>query len=127
MGMRQDNLLETVTLQSHRVWNKLRAQNPELRGFRCPAVKLNGRLYRTAGRCYQTLDVVEFGTQFFAHSLEFYTKMMRIVVPHELIHSADFYLHGESEKKCGHGRTWQRLMVEYGIPADKLHDMWIVK
>jgi predicted SprT family Zn-dependent metalloprotease len=51
--------------------------------------------------------------------------MMDVILPHEIIHQADFNLFGESEKICGHGEKWCEIMVNYGLPANPYHTMEI--
>lgn len=118
-------LEQQVGDRCRRVWHRLQGQYSELGQFDCPQVKINARLYRTAGRCFQDLGVVEFGKRFFEYSPKFYMEMINVIVPHELIHQADFYLHGASPMPCGHGATWQRMMRKFGLEPNKYHDMWI--
>ncbi len=49
--------------------------------------------------------------------------MLQVILPHELIHQADFDLYGDSEKICGHGKRWAKLMVEYGLEPEPFHTM----
>jgi predicted SprT family Zn-dependent metalloprotease len=51
--------------------------------------------------------------------------MIDIILPHEIIHQADFNLFGESEKKCGHGKNWCAIMQTYGLSPQKYHNMEI--
>lgn len=125
--MNKQALQKTVDFKAAAIWQKLVRMHSELAGFDVPQVKLNGRLYRTAGRCYQDQNLVELGTQFFSHSDAWAANMLEVILPHEIIHRADFVLYGQSEKKCGHGKNWQRLMVQYGLEPAKLHTMWIDK
>jgi predicted SprT family Zn-dependent metalloprotease len=50
---------------------------------------------------------------------------MDVILPHEIIHQADWNLFGKSEKICGHGANWQKIMLEYGLPANPHHTMEI--
>ena len=125
--MNTQALQKTLDYKAEAVWQRLARLHWALAGFDVPKVKLNGRLYRTAGRCYQDQNLVELGTQFFQHSDAWHNEMLQVILPHEIIHRADYVLYGESEKKCGHGKNWQRLMVQYGLPPAKLHTMWIEK
>ena len=38
-----------------------------------------------------------------------------------------YVLFGESDKKCGHGKNWQALMVQYGLNPDPFHNMEITR
>ena len=51
--------------------------------------------------------------------------MNSVILPHEIIHQADYNLFGEAEKSCGHGRKWCEMMVKYGLPANKYHSLEI--
>lgn len=114
-----------VITRARGVWGRLVREYPELQAHDMPTIKLNGRLWRTAGRCFQDLQIVEFGTKFFTFNADYQRNMLRVIVPHEIIHAADWILHGESNKPCGHGTTWQKMMVNYGLEPDPFHQMWI--
>ena len=124
---RHHELNKLVQLRSTMAWQKLQAMYYELRGIDMPTVKLNARLYRTAGRCFQELQVVELGTKFFYYNPNFADEMFKTIIPHELIHAADYMLHGKSDRPCGHGLTWQKMMVQYGLPPETHHEMWIAR
>lgn len=114
-----------LTAYTARVWDALCEVRPALVRFNPPAIRLNNRLYRVAGMCYQQENIVDVATKFFLFSAEYAREMKRIIIPHEIIHQADYNLYGDSEKKCGHGVQWCQLMLDYGIPADKFHSMEI--
>ena len=116
-------LTETVKTICRRQWHKFVLLYPELQHFEMPEIVLNGRLKTTAGRCYQTLNRIEFGTGFWLHSTEYTVIMSHEIVPHELAHQVDFNLYGESEKKCGHGKTWNQIMLNYGLAPKRFHRM----
>lgn len=116
-------LLEPVVTTCRAIWTALQAQHPKLAAHSMPEIALNARLKASAGRCFPTLNLVEFGPDFLLHSETFTTLMYRVIMPHELIHQADYNLHGESEFVHGHGKNWTRLMVEYGLPANRFHPM----
>jgi predicted SprT family Zn-dependent metalloprotease len=103
------------------VWAAFRSVYPDLGML--PTVQVSGRLTRTAGRCWQRENVVEFSTKFLMHSRETQIIMMNQIVPHELAHAADWQLYGESELKCGHGKRWREIMINYGLPPLKYHRM----
>lgn len=121
----EPTLYDLVQARASGVWRTLQRIHPELIGVECPAIRLNNRLWRTAGRCFQELHMVELATKFFVHSDEYRREMFRVIIPHEVIHAADWALYGESDKKCGHGRTWQQLMLDYGLEPDTYHYMEI--
>ncbi len=108
-------------------WAVLCEMYPRLVRFNPPKVYLNNRFTRTAGVCYCDTGRIELGTKFLTHSKQYQQTMYRVILPHEIIHYADFILHGKPEKLCGHGKMWTKMMLEYGLPADKYHRMDISK
>lgn len=126
-GMDKLKLQQILTRNTAMVWGALCELRPSLVRYNEPKIMLNSRLWRTAGRCFQDTNTIEMGYKFFAHSREYYATMLNVILPHEIIHQADFVLYGLSEKNCGHGVQWQKLMVEYGLPADKYHYMEITR
>jgi len=100
---------------------------PPLTSFNPPIIELNGRLYRTAGRCHQEDNVIQLGIKFFEHSIEYRDIMTEIILPHEIIHQVDYNLYGDSEAKCGHGKKWQEIMINYGLEANPYHKMEITR
>ena len=121
---------KTLTLELNRrtarVWGELCELRPRLVRFDQPRIILDARFWRTAGQCHQHENIVRMGVNFFQFP-QFRATMRAVILPHELIHQADFNLYGESEKICGHGVQWQKLMVEYGLPANKYHSMLIAR
>lgn len=126
-NMDRQKILNATNRQTDRVWGTLCELRPRLVRYNPPQIKLNGRLWRTAGRCFQTTRTVDLGLKFFEHSREYGIIMLSTIVPHELIHQADFDLYGESEKKCGHGKNWRKLMLEYGLPDNPFHSMVLTR
>jgi hypothetical protein len=124
-NMDRQKILNATNRQADRVWGTLCELRPRLVRYNPPKIVLNGRLWRTAGRCFQTTRTVDLGVKFFEHSRDYGIIMLTVIVPHELIHQADFDLYGESEKSCGHGKNWRKLMLEYGLPDNPFHSMEI--
>ena len=105
---------------AHGIWENLIEIYPKLAKFDCPKIAVNLRFTRTAGCNHQSNNTIEIAGKFFAkHKAE----MLTTILPHEMIHQADYNLFGLSEKKCGHGAKWQKIMVEYGLPANKYHSL----
>lgn len=111
--------LEKVT---DHLWGELCESYPKLVRYNPPKIVLNNRLWRTAGRCWQIENQIDLATKFFARNS---VEMFRVILPHEIAHSADFILFGESEKRCGHGKNWCKIMEKLGLPADKYHSLEI--
>jgi len=107
------------------IWETLGEFHSRLVRFNPPTIKLDARLWRTAGMCHQDENYIRLGYKFFLHSSEYNRQMLSVILPHEIIHQADFNLFGISEKNCGHGANWQMLMVQYGLEANKHHSMGI--
>ena len=121
--MKVDRNTLTVELNKRAaiVWEALCEIHPRLVKHDVPEVRLNGRMWRCAGQCFQETRIVTLSPKFY--DAGFSTRMNKIILPHELIHQADYDLFGLSEKKCGHGKNWAMLMVQYGLEPDIFHTM----
>ena len=86
--------------------------------FDPPKIELNNRLTRTAGRCWQGRNRIELAAKFLA---KFQHEMLTVILPHEIAHQIDFNLFGQSEKRCGHGKNWAKIMVQLGLEPNKYH------
>jgi predicted SprT family Zn-dependent metalloprotease len=107
------------------IWETLGEFQTRLVRFNPPKIVLDARLWRTAGMNHQDENLVRLGYKFFLHSESYYNNMIRVILPHEIIHQADFNLFGLSEKNCGHGKNWCDLMVQYGLEPKIHHSMGI--
>lgn len=121
--------IETLQLERRAalIWGDLCELRPRLVRFNEPKITLNNRLWRVAGYCLQEENKVELGSKFLWFSLATRKTMLSVILPHEIIHQADYNLYGVSEKSCGHGKNWAKLMLEYGLPANKYHSMEITR
>ena len=104
------------------VWGNFAEIYPALVRYDVPKIILCNRLTRTAGKCYQFERKIHLGHKFFAKN---HNEMVLTILPHELAHQVDFDLFGESEKSCGHGKKWQKIMVQYGLAPNKYHSLTI--
>jgi predicted SprT family Zn-dependent metalloprotease len=95
---------------------------PRLVRYNPPKIVLNNRLTKTAGRCFQELNVIDLGAKFFPKNK---AEMLRTILVHEIAHQIDFNLYGISEKKCGHGKKWCEIMVQLGLEPNKYHSLTI--
>lgn len=120
--MDKTKLLNLLKAETEMVWDSLCEMYPDLAKFDCPQIRLNNRFWRTAGICNQEKNVIELGTKFFQTKKNCDT-MVDVILPHEIIHQADFNLFGESEKNCGHGEKWREIMVKYGLEPNPYHSM----
>ena len=98
---------------------------PRLVKHDCPDVRLNGRMWRCAGQAFQEHGYITISPKFY--DAGYATRMNKVILPHELIHMADYYLFGYGEKSCGHGKNWLALMVQYGLEPDVFHTMHITQ
>jgi predicted SprT family Zn-dependent metalloprotease len=113
---------QTVWLNAHtaKLWDGYCEIFPRLVRYNPPKIVLNNRLTRTAGRCFQSENVIDLAAKFFVKNK---AEMLRTILVHEIAHQIDFNLYGESELKCGHGKMWVKTMVELGLPANKFHSL----
>ena len=109
-----------IDSRTDKVWNAFCESYPKLVWYNPPKIVLCNRLTKCAGKNYQEENRVHLGNKFFANNN---FEMFTVILPHELAHQADYYLFGESEKKCGHGRKWREIMVNYGLEAKIYHSM----
>ena len=123
--MDRKQLTKQLNNQTLIIWDNLCELYSPLTKYNPPIIELNGRFYRTAGRCHQEDNVIQLGTKFFEYSIEYRDIMTEIILPHEIIHQADYNLFGLSEAKCGHGNNWKMLMLQYGLSPDIHHSMEI--
>lgn len=114
-------LLSELKTRAADVWAHLCEIHPKLCGFDVPEIKLDNRSWRNAGWCLQTTRAVSISSKFY--DAGYGTRMNKIILPHELIHQADFDLFGDSDARCGHGRNWCMLMLQYGLEPDRFHTM----
>lgn len=113
-------LIYTVEKATDSIWSALAESYPKLVRFDAPKIVLNNRFTKTAGCNYQTLNQIDLATKFFARNS---VEMFSVILPHEIAHQADYNIFGQSEKKCGHGKNWAKIMVELGLPANKYHSL----
>jgi SprT protein len=82
-----------------------------------PIIYFNNRLKTTAGYCYHEKREIQISRELFEEHME---EFRRIIIPHEFAHQVAFDLHGVD---CGHGPKWKEVMVKYGIPPARLHNL----
>jgi predicted SprT family Zn-dependent metalloprotease len=120
-------LVQSLEKRTSMVWDMLCEGYPKLTRYDPPKIELNNRLWRCAGLAFarEGQNRVQLATKFFLFSAEYEKMMYNVILPHEVIHIADYRVFGECEKKCGHGKKWAEMMVYYGLPAAKFHSMEI--
>ena len=95
-----------------RIWCDLQRLYPALRLHGLPQLRVDKRLTSCAGQARQAERVIQISY----HALvKHYNYTMGTILAHELIHIADYDLHGPSELICGHGLLWRNMMLEYGL------------
>jgi predicted SprT family Zn-dependent metalloprotease len=120
-------ILDIMKRESVMIWDSLCEIYTPLVHFNEPKVELNGRFWRCAGICFQEENRIQLATKFFFANAKYRDIMTDVILPHEIIHQADYNLFGLSEKKCGHGEKWCEIMVKYGLPAEIYHNMEITR
>ena len=125
--MDKKNLLKHIQSETRLIWGSLCEMYSPLVHFNEPKIELNPYIWRTAGFCFQEENIVQLGYKFFKSNPEYFNNMFGVILPHEIIHQADYNLFGESEKSCGHGVNWQNIMVQYGLEPEPFHTMEILK
>lgn len=120
-------LLKHLRLETVMIWDSLCEIYTPLVHYNEPKIELNPYYWRCAGACFQDDNTIQMGYKFFKANTTYFHTMIDVILPHEIIHQADYNLFGESEKNCGHGVNWQKIMVEYGLKPDFYHTMEISK
>ena len=123
--MDRKTLTKYLNNQTLIIWDNLCELYPRLTRYNPPIIELNGYLWRNAGLSLQEDNIVELGYKFFIHSKAYYNNMINVILPHEIIHQADYNLFGLSEAKCGHGKKWCEIMINYGLEPNPFHSMEI--
>lgn len=118
-------LLNHLKRETAMIWDSLCESYSPLVHYNEPKIVLNPYYWRCAGMCFQDQNVITMGYKFFTANKRCFNTMMDVILPHEIIHQADWNLYGESDKICGHGANWSKMMVEYGLPANPFHSMEI--
>jgi len=118
--MNAATLNATIQAQATKIWVRYTNIYSGLLNFDQPIIKLNGRLTKTAGRCFMEANYIDLGTKFFnAH----YDRMLGEILIHEIAHQVDYNLNGVPAGNRWHGRTWQKIMLAYGVDPVTYHDM----
>jgi predicted SprT family Zn-dependent metalloprotease len=120
-------LLTNLQRQTVMLWDTLCEIYTPLVHYNEPKLELNGRLWRCAGMCFQEDNRIQMATKFFFAKTEYHDTMWNVILPHEIAHQADFNLFGKSEKKCGHGENWAKIMVQLNLDANPYHSMEITR
>ena len=123
--MDKKKLLTLIEREAVMIWDTLCEIHPTLVAYDVPKFELNPYTWRTAGMCFQEENRIQLGYKFFKNGTKYFNYMIDVILPHEIIHQADWNLYGESEKKCGHGVNWRKLMLEYGLAPNPFHSMEI--
>jgi len=124
-SMDKKALLHHIRRETCMIWDSLCELYTPLVHYNEPVVELNPYIWRCAGKCFQSENRIQMGYKFFKSNPEYFNTMMDVILPHEIIHQADWNLFGESEKICGHGKKWAEIMVNYGLEANPFHSMEI--
>lgn len=118
--MNRSELEQDLNRECVRLWDVFCELYPQLCKFNPPKVILNGRYTKRAGCCEVENNLIQLGYKFFPKHRH---NMYRVILPHEIAHQVDYNLHGLPAR--WHGKTWQNIMIKYGLPADTYHQMEI--
>ena len=111
-----------INKKADSVWLEFCEIYPRLIRLDRPRIVANNRFIRTAANCEVENNVINFGMKFMPkHELE----MLNVILPHEIAHQIDFILHGLPKNNRWHGRTWQEIMLKYGLEPKPYHSMEI--
>ena len=125
--MDKKTLLKIIQRETVMIWDSLCEIYTPLVHYNEPKLELNGRLWRTAGLCFQPENRIQLASKFFYANTEYRNYMTDVILPHEIAHQADFNLFGASEKNCGHGEKWAEIMVQLNLDANPYHTMEITR
>lgn len=120
--MTRTELLQQCQARAARVWAEYCRIYPQLLKYTQPEIRLNARFSKTAGNCEVEHNIINLGLKFFA---KHYDRMMFEIIPHEIAHQIDYNLHGLPQGNRWHGKTWQNIMIRYGLEPKTYHDMEI--
>jgi len=117
----QNELLNEVLVTAQAAWAKLQRQHGVMV---FPSIELSNRFTKTAGHCLVAQNKIVIGTKFL---IQHHDNMHNVIIPHELCHQVDFNKNGFPKGNRWHGKTWQNIMIRYGLPADTYHTMELTK
>ncbi len=92
------------------IWNKFLGIYPQLKKFEMPVLRFDGRIKVLAYSYYKT-NVIRISKGWWINNSELF---ITDIIPHEIAHQIDYYLHGDSEADV-HSALWQEIMRNYGI------------
>jgi predicted SprT family Zn-dependent metalloprotease len=118
--MNANTLNATIQAEAAKIWVRYTKLYRGLARFDQPTIKLNGRLTKTAGRCFMEANYIDLGTKFM---LAHYDRMLGEIMVHEIAHQVDYNLNGIPAGNRWHGPTWQSIMRAYGVEPSTYHDM----
>ena len=116
------NTITLINKKADAIWLEFCEIYPRLIRLDRPIIVPNNRFTKTAANCEVENNRINFGMKFMP---KFENEMLTVILPHEIAHRIDFILHGLPKNNRWHGRTWQEIMVKYGLPANPYHTMEI--
>ena len=115
-------LSKIITQTRDNAWARFVVLYPQLAQFKKPKILFNNRIYRTAGRCFVEYNTIEISSKLY-RVLDNRDEIINTIIPHEIAHQVDYNLYGEPNR--WHGKTWQDIMVSFGLPANPYHSLEI--
>jgi predicted SprT family Zn-dependent metalloprotease len=117
-----DKTLILINRKADAVWLEFCEIYPRLIRLDRPVIIANNRFTKTAANCEVENNRINFGMKFMP---KFENEMLNVILPHEIAHQIDYILHGLPTGNRWHGKTWQEIMVKYGLPPNAYHTMEI--
>jgi len=111
--------------QANIYWERYCESIPKLVKFDCPTIKLNNRIYRTAGRCTPVDNQIEMSAKLMELH---YEAMMDEILQHELCHQIDYNLHSKVwNPRNAHSKRWVNIGVIVGVTLKTYHNLEYTK
>ncbi len=107
------------------IWGEFVTLYPTLELFKCPIIRLDGRLKAALAYSYYGTGIIRLKRSSYN---AFKPVFVSDIIPHEIAHQVDFMLHGEPPDADfaidgGHRPTWISIMERYGIQPNLEYDI----
>lgn len=114
--MSRDDMLVICRVALHSAWARLEMIYGNI--GEPPALEMNGRIWRTAGRAWVEAEYnkIDLSAKLFPHHQ---LAFVREIIPHEAAHIVAYRLFGDA----GHGSAWKSVMRKYGLEPKIYHSL----
>lgn len=120
--MNRQIVTRNIQTSGENAWARFCAHFPELSNFNMPIIRLNNRIYKTAGYCDIESNIVDISWKLFQNHKNHF-ELYNVIIPHEIAHQIDFNFHGIPKRY--HNKNWAHIMETYGLPANPYHTLEI--